>query len=97
MKNTTKLISFVGLFLSANVLACNAIEDMSTKVVKETLTPEQMQLSLDKWKAEELAKIDSTPMIQFQNDIAPAGAREKLARNTIEAKYNEMAHELGLR
>ncbi len=50
MRSTTKLISLVGLFLSANVLACNAIEDMSAQVIKETLTPEQMQLSLDKWK-----------------------------------------------
>ncbi|WP_230856423.1 hypothetical protein [Vibrio cidicii] len=63
----------MGLFLSANVLACNAIEDMSAQVRKKSLTPEQIQLSLDKWKAEELAKINSTSMIQFQNEIAPAG------------------------
>ncbi len=96
MTSTMKCIAFVGLFLSANVLACNAIEDMSAQVIKKTLTPEQMLSSLDRWRAEELSKIDSIPMVQFQNDGAPDGTRETLARNAVEAKYNELAHELGL-
>lgn len=96
MTSTTKYIALVGLFLSANVLACNAVEDMSVQVIKKTLTPEQIQASLDKWSSEELSKIDSIPMIQFQNDIAPVGARETLARNAVETKYSELADEMGL-
>ncbi|EJG1926116.1 hypothetical protein [Vibrio parahaemolyticus] len=96
MTSTMKCVAFVGLFLSANVLACNAMEDMSAQVIKKTLTPEQIQTSLDKWRSDELSKIDSIPMIQFQHDEAPDGARETLARNSLEAKYNELAYELGL-
>ncbi len=96
MTSTTKCVAFVGLFLSANALACNGIEDMSTRVIKKTLTSEQIQTSLDKWRTDELSRINSTPMIQFQHDGAPDGAREMLARNSVEAKYNQLAHELGL-
>lgn len=96
MTSAMKCLSFIGLFLSANVLACNVTEEMDVQVIKKTLTPEQIQSSLDKWRTKELAKIDSIPMVQFQHDIAPAGARETLARHVVEAKYSEMAYELGL-
>ncbi|MFA0026219.1 hypothetical protein AB4369_25300, partial [Vibrio sp. 10N.261.49.A5] len=55
----TKVITLAALTLSMNVSAASAIDALSVESIKATLTPEQIQQSLNHWKQNELKQLES--------------------------------------
>lgn len=94
MKPITTTIAFIALMFSVNTMAYNAIETVNIKTIKHTLTPEQIQLSLNQWKASELANLES--IAQSMSDKVPLEARRELAKERIEMEYKQSATALGL-
>ncbi len=92
----TSHISILALLFSTAAMASSPIEALSVETIKQTLTNEQIQAKLDQWKAKEIARIEATPIIQIMNDGAPQGARQQLAKQQVEQKYNFYIRELNL-
>ncbi|MFM2596598.1 hypothetical protein AAFX19_28000 [Vibrio harveyi] len=90
----TNVISLVALTLSMNVSAASAIDALSVESIKATLTPEQIQQSLNQWKEGELNQLESRA--QAISDRAPIEARRELVKSQIEQEYKQTAQALGL-
>lgn len=90
----TKIITITALALSMNVSAASAIDVLSIESIKATLTPEQIQQSLNQWKENELKQIESRA--QNISDRAPIEARRQLVKSQIEQEYKQTAKALGL-
>ncbi|MBE8575828.1 hypothetical protein [Vibrio sp. OPT18] len=95
MKSTiTKVITLAALTLSMNVSAASAIDALSVESIKATLTPEQIQQSLNQWKEGELKQLETRA--QAISDRAPIEARRELVKSQIEQEYKQTAKALGL-
>lgn len=90
----TQVISLAALTLSMNVSAASAIDALSVESIKATLTPEQIQQSLNHWKENELKQLESRA--QAISDRAPIEARRELVKSQIEQEYKQTAQALGL-
>ncbi|MEZ8041995.1 hypothetical protein AB4516_18890 [Vibrio sp. 10N.222.54.F12] len=90
----TKVITLAALTLSMNVSAASAIDALSVESIKATLTPEQIQQSLNHWKQNELKQLESRA--QAISDRAPIEARRELVESQIEQEYKQTAKALGL-
>ncbi|WP_375751842.1 hypothetical protein [Vibrio sp. HN007] len=90
----TKAISLAALTLSMNVSAASAVDALSVESIKATLTPEQIQQSLNQWKEGELNQLESRA--QAISDRAPIEARRELVKSQIEQEYKQTAQALGL-
>lgn len=90
----TKVITLAALTLSMNVSAASAIDALSVESIKATLTPEQIQQSLNQWKKGELNQLESRA--QAISDRAPIEARRELVKSQIEQEYKQTAQALGL-
>jgi hypothetical protein len=90
----TKIITLAVLSLSMNVSATSAIDALSIESIKATLTPVQIQQSLNQWKENELKQIESHA--QNISDRAPIEARRELVESQIEQEYKQTAKALGL-
>ncbi|CAK1972934.1 conserved exported hypothetical protein [Vibrio crassostreae] len=90
----TKIITITALALSMNVSAASAIDALSIELIKATLTPEQIQQSLNQWKENELKQIESRA--QNISDRAPIEARRQLVKSQVEQEYKQTAKALGL-
>ncbi|EJY4612589.1 hypothetical protein OGF91_003738 [Vibrio vulnificus] len=90
----TQVISLAALTLSMNVSAASAIDALSVESIKSTLTPEQIQQSLNQWKEGELNQLESRA--QAISDRAPIEARRELVKSQIEQEYKQTAQALGL-
>lgn len=90
----TNVISLAALTLSMNVSAASAIDVLSVESIKATLTPEQIQQSLNQWKKGELNQLESRA--QAISDRAPIEARRELVKSQIEQEYKQTAQALGL-
>ncbi|MGC9531022.1 hypothetical protein, partial [Vibrio atlanticus] len=90
----TKVITLAALTLSMNVSAASAIDALSVESIKATLTPEQIQQSLNHWKQNELKQLESRA--QTISDRAPIEARRELVESQIEQEYKQTAKALGL-
>lgn len=94
MKSLTKLIVIVFAALSMNVFAASAIDSLNIETIKQTMTAEQVQVALDKWKADQMANIKlQAPLI---SERVPADIRDKMLTAQVEQKYNQLMKELGL-
>lgn len=94
MKSFIKPIVIASVVLSANTFAATAIDSLNIETIKQTLTTEQIEVALDKWKAERLANIKwQAPLI---SERAPAEARSDMLKAQIEQEYNQMVKDLGL-
>ncbi|MCG9702647.1 MULTISPECIES: hypothetical protein [Vibrio] len=96
MTKVFKWITTLAFLFSVNAMASSPIEAVSIESSAQTLNSEQVRVVLDKWKANELSKIDSIRMIQFQHDGAPIGAREEMARYMVERKYQAAITQLNM-
>ena len=95
MKSTiTQFISLAALTLSMNVSAASAIEALGVESIKATLTPEQIQQSLNQWKENQLKQVESRAL--NISDRTPIEARRELVKSQIEQEYKQTAHALGL-
>ena len=90
----TKVITLAALTLSMNVSAASAIDALSVESIKATLTPEQIQQSLNQWKENQLKQVESRA--QSISDRAPIEARRELVESQIEQEYKQTAKALGL-
>lgn len=90
----TKVITLAALTLSMNVNAASAIDTLNVESIKATLTPEQIQQSLNHWKEGELKQLESRA--QAISDRAPIEARRELVKSQIEQEYKQTAKALGL-
>lgn len=90
----TKVITLAALTLSMNVSAASAIDALSVESIKATLTPEQIQQSLNQWKEGELKQLETRA--QAISDRAPIEARRELVKSQIEQEYKQTAKALGL-
>lgn len=90
----TKVFTLVALTISINVSANSAIDTLSIESIKVTLTPEQIQQSLNQWKINELKQLESRA--QAISDKAPISARRELVKSKIEQEYKLTAQALGL-
>ncbi|MBB1463613.1 hypothetical protein H5300_09840 [Vibrio sp. SG41-7] len=90
----TKVITLTALTLSMNVSAASAIDALSVESIKATLTPEQIQQSLNQWKERELKQLETRA--QAISDRAPIEARRELVKSQIEQEYKQTAKALGL-
>ncbi len=90
----TKVITLAALTLSMNVSAASAIATLNVESIKATLTPEQIQQSLNHWKEGELKQLESRA--QAISDRAPIEARRELVKSQIEQEYKQTAKALGL-
>lgn len=90
----TKVITLAALTLSMNVSAASAIDALSVESIKATLTPEQIQQSLNQWKENELKQLETRA--QAISDRAPIEARRELVKSQIEQEYKQTAKALGL-
>jgi hypothetical protein len=90
----TKVITLAALTLSMNVSAASAIDALRVESIKATLTPEQIQQSLNQWKEGELKQVESRA--QNISDRAPIEARRELVKAQIEHEYKQTAQALGL-
>ncbi|WP_215408415.1 hypothetical protein [Vibrio gigantis] len=90
----TKVITLTALTLSMNVSAASAIDALSAESIKATLTPEQIQQSLNQWKENQLKQVDSRA--QNISDRAPIEARRELVKAQVEQEYKQTAKALGL-
>ncbi|WP_373958298.1 hypothetical protein [Vibrio gigantis] len=90
----TKIITITALALSMNASAASAIDALSIESIKATLTPEQIQQSLNQWKENELKQIESRA--QNISDRAPIEARRQLVKSQVEQEYKQTAKALGL-
>lgn len=90
----TKVITLAALTLSMNVSAASAIDALSVESIKATLTPEQIQQTLDQWKEDELKQLETRA--QAISDRAPIEARRELVKSQIEQEYKQIAKALGL-
>lgn len=90
----TKVIALAALTLSMNVSAASAIDALSVESIKATLTPEQIQQSLNQWKEGELKQLETRA--QAISDRAPIEARRELVKSQIEQEYKQTAKALGL-
>ncbi|MEC7308045.1 hypothetical protein [Vibrio crassostreae] len=90
----TKVITLAALTLSMNVSAASAIDTLNVESIKATLTPEQIQQSLNHWKEGELKQLESRA--QAISDRAPIEARRELVKSQIEQEYKQTVKALGL-
>ncbi|WP_210467295.1 hypothetical protein [Vibrio crassostreae] len=90
----TKVITLAALTLSMNVSAASAIDALSVESIKATLTPDQIQQSLNHWKENEMKQLESRA--QAISDRAPIEARRELVKSQIEQEYKQTAKALGL-
>ena len=90
----TKIITLAALTISMNVSAESAIDALSIESIKATLTPEQIQQSLNQWKENQLKQVESRA--QSISDRAPIEARRELVESQIEQEYKQTAKALGL-
>lgn len=90
----TKVIALAAFTLSMNVSAASAIDALSVESIKATLTPEQVQQSLNHWKEGELKQLETRT--QAISDRAPIEARRELVESQIEQEYKQTAKALGL-
>ncbi|MGY0615587.1 hypothetical protein [Vibrio sp. FJH11] len=96
MTKLCKWITTFAFLFSFNAMASSPIEAVSIESSKHALNAEQVQVTLNAWKANELEKINSARIIQFQHDGAPIGAREEMARYLVERKYQAAMTQLNL-
>ncbi|MGY6496210.1 hypothetical protein [Vibrio parahaemolyticus] len=89
-----KAVTLTTLSASMNVSAESAIEALSLESIKATLTPEQIQLTLNQWKKDELKHLELRA--QRISDKAPIEARREIAKSQIEQEYKQTARALGL-
>lgn len=89
-----KVITLAALTLSMNVSAASAIDTLNVESIKATLTPEQIQQSLNHWEEGELKQLESRA--QAISDRAPIEARRELVKSQIEQEYKQTAKALGL-
>ncbi|EKO3914949.1 hypothetical protein GI293_000075 [Vibrio fluvialis] len=94
MKHIVKAIAISALTLSFNTLAQSATEALSMTIVKENLSKQQIQQTLDAWKADALTHIEARA--RFISDRAPIEARRDMVKRQIEDEYNQAAKQLGL-
>ena len=90
----TKVITLAALTFSMNVSAASAIDALSVESIKATLTPKQIQQSLNHWKERELKQLETRA--QTISDRAPIEARRELVKSQIEQEYKQTAKALGL-
>ncbi|EHH1035577.1 hypothetical protein J7H95_002337 [Vibrio parahaemolyticus] len=90
----TRIITLAALTLSMNASADSAIDALNVESMKATLTPEQIQQSLNQWKKNELKQVESRA--QNISDRAPIEARRELVKSQIEQEYKQTAQALGL-
>jgi hypothetical protein len=90
----TKVITLAALTLSMNVSATDALNTLSVESIKATLTPEQIQQSLNQWKENQLKQVESRA--QNISDRAPIEARREMVKAQIEQEYKQTAKALGL-
>ncbi|MDH5918921.1 hypothetical protein [Vibrio splendidus] len=90
----TKIITITALAISMDVSAASAIDALSVESIKATLTPEQIQQSLNQWKENQLKQVESRA--QNISDRAPIEARRELVKSQVEQEYKQTAKALGL-
>ncbi|MEZ8407912.1 hypothetical protein AB6C88_08905 [Vibrio splendidus] len=90
----TKTITLATLIISMNVSAASAIDALSVESIKATLTPEQIQQSLNQWKENQLKQVESRAL--NISDRAPIEARRELVKSQVEQEYKQTAKALGL-
>lgn len=90
----TKTISLISLTASITAMAGSAIDVVNIEAIKQTLTQEQIQQSLNQWRLEELTSLESRA--QNMSDKVPLEVRRRLAKEQIEMRYKEGAKLLGL-
>ena len=88
------IITLAALTLSMNVSATSAIDALSIESIKATLTPMQIQQSLNQWKQNQLKQVESRA--QNISDRAPIEARRELVESQIEQEFKLTAQALGL-
>lgn len=90
----TKVITLAALTISMNASASSAIDALSVESIKTTLTPVQIQQSLNQWKENQLEQVE----LRAQNisDKAPIEARRELVKSQIEQEYKQTAKAFGL-
>lgn len=94
MKTLIKLIVVAFAAISMNAFATSALESLSVETIKQTMTTEQIEVALDKWKSEKLADIRwQAPLI---SERAPAEAKTDMLKAQVEREYNQMVKDLGL-
>lgn len=79
-----------------NAFATNVIESLSIETIKQTMTKDQIELVLNKWKNERLANIEIELETSLSTSQVPAGARGGILRAQIEYEYEKLAKSLGL-
>ncbi|MEZ9851351.1 hypothetical protein FCV82_07930 [Vibrio breoganii] len=94
MKILTAGTLAIGLTLSFNTMATNALDSLSIESIKQNMTTEQIQSVLDDWKAEQLSLVERK--VEAMSDTAPYIERKKYVLLRIDQKYNNLNKALGL-
>lgn len=92
MKVLVKALTMFSLLFSVQVFANEAIDALNVEVIKQTMTAEQIQSSLDHWKEMTLAN----EQIDVLSNYLPLDMRLAMAREQVEQEYNQALHLLDL-
>ncbi|MFT6986196.1 MAG: two-component SAPR family response regulator [Psychromonas sp.] len=94
MKSLIKTIVITTTVLSMNVFAASAMESLSIKTIMQTMTPAQVEMTLDNWKSEEMTHIEQRA--QLVSDGLSLNHRRELVKQQIEREYSQTAKTFGL-
>ncbi len=96
MKSVIKTIVIVFAATSMNAFATNVIESLGIETIKQTMTKDQIEVVLNKWKNERLANIETELETSLSTSQAPIVARRGILRDQIEYEYETLAKSLAL-
>lgn len=94
MKSVITTIAIASAALSMNAFATSAMNNLSIESIKQTLTKDQIEVVLNKWKNERLTDIKSGASLSTGQ--IPAGSRDQMLRAQVEYEYQKIAKSLGL-
>ncbi|GEM79126.1 hypothetical protein [Vibrio superstes] len=88
MKILTIPALLFGLSLSCNALATNALDSLSIESIKQNMSAEQIQMTLDEWKEQQLSMVEQK--VEAMSDSAPYIERKKYVMLRIEQEYDNL-------
>lgn len=94
MKVLVKALTMFSLLFSVQVFANDAIDALNVEVIKQTMTAEQIQSSLDHWKEKEVTLAND--QIDVLSNYLPLDMRQAMAREQVEQEYNQALNLLDL-
>lgn len=94
MKVLVKALTMFSLLFSVQVFANVAIDALNVEVIKQTMTAEQIQSALNRWKEKEMTLAND--QVEVLSNYLPLDMRQAMAREQVEQEYNQALNLLEL-